>query len=169
MLALGIDTGIATAGWALAARSGRVVACGVIVLPRDKTQGARADLVARATQQAARLTVQLERATCVVCEAVSWGMPGANARAMTAMSVGIVLGLAAAAQKPVHFVPPKTWQDLVAPRRKKGDYAAVSAAIFTHLQRSGLGATVAAIKTADRNHAFDATALAVYGALHHLA
>lgn len=168
MRALGLDTGIATAGWAVADRTGRVIDLGVSILDRQRDLGARDDLVRRAAAQAATLNALLPSVACVVCEAISWGMPGANARAMTAMSVGIITGLVAAHGKPLHFVAPKAWQDLVAPHRKKGDYAAITTATVAHLQRSGIGPKLAQIKSAHRNHAIDASALAVYGALHHL-
>lgn len=175
---LGIDTGLATCGWALfSPEQRRFTGLGVIELPKSSRKvHANVERVQRAAKQANEVRDILDGPAfmaggelTVVVEQMSFG-GGANSIAPIALSWGIVLGLIARQQHSTRLltIAPQRWQRLVQPAAKrKVNYPKLERAMTGYLDKSSHEAFVAlqVLPRSKRNHAIDACALALVGAL----
>ncbi len=172
MSILAVDPGLGTFGWAVVARTGAVIACGVLVSAPDPKLGKHTDRVQRARAQARTITdlVRLHRIRHIAAEQMSFApRSSAAAKIGIGMSWGSVIGVATASDIELVAVPPKTWQRAIVPAaigEKDAaaiDYALVFKALseFVDMKATGLDR----IAKGKRNHALDAIGIGVYAAL----
>lgn len=167
----GLDTGTETFGWAqLDERTCTLLDLGVIVQKRSPNVPLQLDRAERALVQAAEVTQHVRGAHTVVIEAMSFG-GGIASIAPIALSYGVALGIAASAPEPprVLTIAPQRWQRaIVRDAGKKVSYERVQAEVerFVRAPKNANAALkLASIAPKQRNHAIDAIALAVVGAL----
>lgn len=169
MNTLGVDTGIATCGWAVVDPSTRLVDFGVLIAPKGNDDAQR-DRIVRARLQSEQLfSVIAERnVDLIVGEGLSFGFgPRPNAIAGVCLSWGVLVGLATATNCDLLDLPPKVWQHRVQAHDGKVDYDAVAAEVEGYIRGQGLGTKLETIIPSNRNHAFDAVAIATYAAVYH--
>jgi hypothetical protein len=167
---LGVDTGLATCGWALLdERTCEVTDLGVVLTEHEQGTKVTLDRAKRALVQAHELALRARGVGTVVVEAMSFPPGGANAMVSIALSWGLALGVAAAQSTPptVLTISPQRWQREVVPiSGKRVNYPLVAAEIERLVRRHESAARkLDAIPVRHRNHALDAAALAVIGAL----
>lgn len=173
---LSTDGGIATFGWAVVTpRTGRVVACGVLIQPaRTDQYGVHEDRVRRASNQAAMLdrVITDHGVTRIAAEEMSFPpRSSAAAKVGIGLSWGSLIGLAHGRLEntAIIVVPPKTWQRAIVPAKpgaKKSDainYAEVYAALERYVDVAELG--LDQVPEKQRIHGFDAAGAGVYAAL----
>lgn len=167
---LGVDTGMATFGWALLdERACRFVDLGVVV---TKPLGDKVTLD-RARRCVAQSRVLAEKApgcSTVVVEQMSFPPGGANAMVPIALSWGVVLGVIAnVTPRPrLLTIAPQRWQREVLPRsggRVDYDDLAERAAAFILSKHPRAARALELITPSARSHAIDAAMLALVGAL----
>lgn len=167
---LAVDPGLATCGWAIVTpRTGAIVELGTFTSDREKAFDVSTDRIQRLADQAQLFADVLGRHDCtsVIGEAVTLGGPVHIKLAMSIglhLSWGVLTELARSRSLPLYEVPPKVWQHEVQPGRKKIDYPSLEAAMTKHVSRA-VGAQLACIPKADRNHALDACAIGMLLAL----
>lgn len=167
---LGLDTGLATCGWALLDETTCTLTdVGVIVQEKAKGSKIQTSQIDRALVQARELAERARSCSTIVVEAMSFP-PGHNATVSIALSYGIAIGISAAMITPPRLltISPQTWQRVVAPDSgKRVDYNAMAVAIERHIEaRHPMAArALALIPMRYRDHALDAAALALIGKL----
>lgn len=167
---LGLDTGMATCGWALLDDSKTsFVDLGVVITkvlnPKDLT-------LERARRMNTQANVVAEKAAgchTVVVEQMSFP-PGANAKIAIALSWGVVLGIVTMLDPRPRLITiaPQKWQRTVLPNAgKKVDYDELSrvAAKFILSKHPRAAVALQSIPKSHRSHAIDAAMLALVGAL----
>lgn len=171
MTIVGIDTGLATCGWAvLDERTCTLVDLGVVLTEKSPGEKVTLDRVERAFIQASVLTEVVRDASVVVVEAMSFPPGGANAMVSIALSWGLALGIVASApMRPTLLaVSPQRWQREIDPSAgKRVDYEKLSAKLQEHMRQRHprAYASLEGIAGRHRNHAIDAAALALVGHL----
>ena len=168
---LGLDTGLATFGWATYDESlGELVDLGVVITKPEKNGKVTRDRARRLNPQADLVAEKARGCSTVVIEAMSFPPGGANAQVSIALSWGAALGVVAGmAQRPkVLTISPQKWQREILPGSERSvDYDALFAAAVAHIRDAHPRGSIAleAIKPRDRFHAVDAAMLALVGAL----
>jgi Holliday junction resolvasome RuvABC endonuclease subunit len=166
MMTLGIDTGVASFGLALANERGCIVEYFSIVLDPSAFAG---DTTAVNTQRlqihTSELGKWLARCERAFVERLSTGMNSRSAALQNAMSFGTVVALCRYSGVPLRYARPEQWKrDATGDyKSKKLDDAALYLAVSNHVKWSGLPLPAITEKT---KHGLDAAALAVVGALH---
>lgn len=167
----GLDTGTETFGWAQLDEGTRTLLdLGVIIQHRSPNVPLQLDRAERALVQASEVVQRVRGSHTLVIEAMSFG-GGVKSIAPIALSFGVALGIAASSAEPprVLTIAPQRWQREILPDTgKRVDYARVAAQVerFVHTPRNAnAAAKLAAIPDRHRNHALDAVALALIGAL----
>lgn len=170
---LGIDTGIASCGWALLdEQSCTFLDLGVIVQRKEKRHARTLTLerARRANVQAGVIAAKAPGCSMIVCEQMSLGMPGAMAKVAIGMSWGIILGVTAmiSPRPKLLTIAPQRWQREVLPSAgKEVDYDELARAAGEHLlqRHPRAAAALQRIPEKDRQHAIDAAMIALCGAL----
>lgn len=169
---LGIDTGLATCGWALLDdRTCRFVDLGVVIQKPIKGEKVSLDRMRRANALAGVLAAKVPGVDVVCAESLSLGMPGALAKLAVGLSWGTVLGIVAMMEPRPRLltIAPQRWQREVLPgagRAVDYDQLARSAATYLLANHPNAARALRAIDPRDRNHAIDAAMIALCGALH---
>lgn len=167
---LAVDPGIAKCGWAIVRPgTGAIVELGVLVQDREPAYDVSTDRVQRTATQAALFGELVARhgVTTVIGEAVTLGGPVHVKLAMSIglhLSWGVLTTLACERGLGLFEVPPKVWQHAVQPDRKKIHYPSLEAAMTKHVGPQ-VGAQLATIPKAERNHALDACGIGMLLAL----
>jgi hypothetical protein len=168
---LGIDTGIATCGWALLdERMCSFVDLGVLVQPPSEGKTITLDRLHRSNVLAKVISKHAPGCSTIVVEQLSLGMPGAIAKLNVGLSWGVVLGVVAMLDPRPRLltISPQRWQRVVLPNTgKKVDYDELShtAAKFILSKHPRAATALESIPKRDRSHAIDAAMLALVGAL----
>ncbi|HEY1814880.1 MAG TPA: hypothetical protein VGG74_21180 [Kofleriaceae bacterium] len=169
---LGIDTGLATFGWALLDDTAcSFVDLGVVITkPVEGDRAVTLDRAARANAQAVVIAERAKGCHTIVVERMSFPPGGANALVPIALSWGVAIGvIATLAPRPrLLTIAPQRWQREVLPNAgKQVDYdeLAHNAATYLLANHPRASEKLRAIKKVDRNHAIDAAMLALVGAL----
>ena len=168
MIVAGIDTGMATLGWArFDTDHRRFVGVGALKTEKQshksKTddQDDRIDIVAEALHGVIRCS------DIVVVERRSFG-GGVSSIGPISMCFGALLGIVTAMvpQPPVYTVKPQTWQrEIVTNAGKRVNYAAVERVVGGYIRRDADACyQLDCIEPGLRNHAIDGGALALMGA-----
>lgn len=164
---LGIDTGIATCGWALLdEKACSFVDLGVLIQKPIEGEKVTLDRIRRSCAIATVLAKHAPGCTIIAVESLSLGMPGAIAKLNVGLSWGVVLGIVAMLDPAPRLltIPPKRWQREVLPTAgKEIDYEELATAAGAYILRNHPKAAKAlqAIKPKDRNHAIDAAMIAL--------
>jgi Holliday junction resolvasome RuvABC endonuclease subunit len=168
---LGVDTGIATCGWAILDET-RCSFVDLGVLIQKPIEGAKLtlDRVQRSNALANVLAKHAPGCKTVVVEQLSLGMPGAIAKLSVGLSWGVVLGIVAMLDPAPRLltIPPQRWQREVLPNAgRKVDYDELARSAAAHLlsRHPRAAAALEAIPERHRNHAIDAAMIALCGAL----
>jgi hypothetical protein len=169
---LGIDTGLATCGWALLDETTRrFVDLGVVITKPAKDALVTLDRARRLTVSAKILAEKAPGCSMVVVERMSFP-PGAGMAAAVpiALSWGAVVGVISmmSPRPELLTVSPQRWQREILPNAgKQVDYdeLARNAAAYILANHPAAAKALRAIKEAHRNHAIDAAMLALMGAL----
>ena len=169
---LGIDTGLATCGWALLDETTRQFQdLGVIEQPKSPAMNVTLDRAVRTNKQAQVLAGKLVGCSMIVVEQMSFP-PGAgiNAAVPIALSWGVVVGLVAS--MPVRprllTVSPQKWQRAVQPNAgKRIDYDEIAHTAAQYILSKHPQASMALqlLPKAQQSHAIDAAMIALMGAL----
>lgn len=168
---LGIDTGIATCGWALLdPKRCSFEDLGVVIQPKLKADTVSIDRARRGNVQAQVLADKAPGCTLVVVEEMSLGVPGSLAKLSIGLSWGVILGIVAMMEPRPELlsIPPKRWQREVMPHTgKKVDYEELARAAAAYILRNHPKAAKAlkAIDPSHRQHAIDAAMIALCGFL----
>ena len=167
---LGVDPGIRFCGWSVVEETtARVLALGVIHQERDPTIPVSCDRARRACRIARSLVGTIEQYDCGVIAAEAMLFHGAkNAIASLSLAWGSLSAIAVLLQRRLFEVPPKRWQHAVAgdAKARKIHYPSLELALDGYV-RSQAEAAFSTIPEAQRNHALDATGIAMYAALGH--
>jgi hypothetical protein len=164
---LGIDTGLATLGWALYDEGRNAfVDLGVSIAERDRDVKITLDRVQRCAAQARLIADKARGCGIVVIEAMSFP-PHSSQAVPTSLSWGAILGVACSlSPQPVLLtVAPTRWQTEVLGR--KAEYEEIAEAATTHLRtrHPSAFATLERIPQEHRNHAIDAAMMALCAGL----
>lgn len=168
---LGIDTGIATCGWALLdPKRCSFEDLGVVTQAKLKGEKITLDRARRGNVQAQVLAEKAPGCTLIVVEQMSLGVPGAIAKLSIGMSWGVILGIVAMMDPRPELltIPPQRWQREVLPNAGKSvDYDQLARAAAAYILRNHPKAAKAlrAIPEKQRNHALDAAMIALCGFL----
>lgn len=168
---LGIDTGIATCGWALLDEAKcSFVDLGVVIQKPIEGEKITLDRVRRSAAIAQVLAKHAPGCTKIVVESLSLGMPGAIAKLSVGLSWGVILGIVAMLDPAPELltIPPQRWQREVLPHAgKQVSYDELATAAGAYILRNHPKAAKAlgAIKEKNRNHAIDAAMIALCGSL----
>jgi Holliday junction resolvasome RuvABC endonuclease subunit len=168
---LGVDTGLATCGWALLdERACSFVDLGVVTQKAVKGRTITLDRIQRANALAQVLGSHVRGVSIVVVESLSLGMPGAIAKLSVGLSWGTLLGIVAMLDpKPrLLTIAPQRWQREVLPNAGKSvDYDELARAAAEHLlaRHPAAARALRRIPESKRNHAIDAAMIALCGAL----
>ena len=169
---LGVDTGMATCGWALLdEKTCSFVDLGVVLTKPLKGGRVTLDRARRCNVQARVLAEKAVGCTTVVVEQMSFPPGGANAMVPIALSWGVVLGLVAMLDPRPRLltIAPQRWQREVLPNAGKSvdyDELARQASLFIARRHPRAWAALERIPRSQQNHALDAAMLALVGALH---
>lgn len=164
---LGIDTGIATCGWAeLDERKCSFVDLGVVVQKPLEGEKITLDRIQRSAAIAEVLAKHAPGCAVVAVESLNLGMPGAIGKLSVGLAWGVVLGIVATLDpKPrLLTIPPQRWQREVLPTAgKKVNYDELATAAGAYILRNHPRAAkaLAAIKPEHRSHAIDAAMIAL--------
>jgi Holliday junction resolvasome RuvABC endonuclease subunit len=172
---LGIDTGLATCGWALLDEQTKsFVDLGVVISP-PMDERVTLDRARRCNKQASVLAEKVRGVSCVVVERMSFPQDGkgralVNACVPISLSWGVVLGLVAMLDpKPrLLTIAPQRWQREVLPNTGRSvDYELLAQRAAEHILKFHplVAAKLLALKQAERSHAIDAAMIALCGAL----
>lgn len=163
---LGIDTGLATLGWALTDQVGRPIAIGRC--ESKATPGLRVaeDLAYRVDRQVAELGVVIDRVRAagpeielvLGIEAMSWPR-SSKAIAAIALCWGGLVGLARTRGLVGYHVPPAVWERAIA----SGGHDQVADRLLAYLteQRPEMAGWLALLRSGDRLHPIDALGVAM--------
>jgi hypothetical protein len=168
---LGVDTGLATFGWALLdERACSFVDLGVVITKKLPGAKVTLDRARRCTAQAAAIAERARGCSTIVVEQMSFPPGGANAMVPIALSWGVVLGIAAMLDPRPRLltIAPQRWQREVLPNAGRAvDYDELARAAGEHLLSRHPRARDALrrIPEGRRNHAVDAAMIALCGAL----
>lgn len=169
---LGIDTGMATCGWALLDEKAKsFVDLGVVLTKPIKGGAVTLDRARRCNVQAGVLAEKLQNhgVSTIVVERMSFPPGGANAMVPIALSWGVVLGLVAMLDpKPrLLTIAPQRWQREILPSAGKAvdyDVLARRAAQFLLSRHPNAARRLTDdIPRAHWSHAIDASMLALIG------
>lgn len=171
---LGIDTGLATFGWALLDEDRcRFLEVGVVTTKKSRGKEGKNVSLDRARRSLAQIDVLVAKGTgvrAIVVEQMSFP-PGAgmNAAVPIALSYGAVLGISRAVAPTAELltVSPATWRREVVPGASDGEdgYQRVYEVGSYLLQRHPAKASLDRIKDSLRSHAVDAAMIALAGHL----
>jgi hypothetical protein len=172
MVILAVDPGLSTCGWAVVRPvTGAIVELGFIGSEREAAYDVSTDRIQRLAVQATTLAAVAGRheVTRIIGEAVTLGGPVHVKLAMSVglhLSWGVLTELARARGARLYEVRPQVWQDAIQPVRKgkKIDYPRLERAMAEHVGPQ-VGAQLACIGKADRNHALDACGIGMLLAL----
>jgi len=170
-LILGIDTGLATCGWALLdERSRRFVDVGVVVTKKLEGGKVTLDRARRINVQAAVLAEKAKGCSVIVVERMSFPPGGANAMVPIALSWGLVLGLVAMLDPRPRLltIAPQRWQREVMPNAGKSvDYDELAARAAQHIlaNHPSAAARFEKMPRSRWSHAIDAAMIALVAAL----
>jgi hypothetical protein len=168
---LGVDTGIATCGWALLDEEKcSFVDLGVLIQPPLEGEKITLDRIKRSCALAQVLATRAPGCSVVAVESLNLGMPGAIGKLSVGLAWGVVLGVVAMIDPSPSLltIPPQRWQRQVLPHAgKQVDYDELATAAGAYILRNHPRAAKAleAIKPKDRNHAIDAAMIALCAAL----
>lgn len=169
---LGLDTGLATCGWALLDETTcTFVDLGVVLTRPAKDAKVTLDRARRCNAQAAVIATKAPGCSTIVVEQMSFPVAGGvNAMAAIALSWGVVLGIVATMNPRPRLltVSPQRWQRAVLPNAgKRVDYDELAGAAGAYILKRHPQAARAlrAIPEGRQNHAIDAAMLALMGAL----
>jgi Holliday junction resolvasome RuvABC endonuclease subunit len=168
---LGIDTGLATCGWALLdERSKTFVDMGVLVQKPTEGRTITLDRLQRSNALAKVLATKAPGCSTVIVEQLNLGMPGAIAKLSVGLSWGVVLGIVAMLDPRPRLmtIAPQRWQRAVLPNTGKTvdyDELARAAAKLILTRHPRAAASLESIPQRHRSHAIDAAMIALVGAL----
>ncbi len=163
---LGIDTGMATCGWARFDTIGRrFVDLGAFATEKSQGKAKTDDQVDRIEIVADVLEMVTRDVEIIVVERMSFA--SAASIAPIALCMGAVVGLsrAAAARPRVYTVKPQAWQRAVQPSAgKRVDYAEIERSVGEYVRRDRASErSLDSLPSDLRNHALDACAIALMG------
>jgi hypothetical protein len=168
---LGVDTGLATCGWALLdEKEQSFLDLGVLVQKPIKGAKITLDRVQRTNALAKVLSKHAPGCGTIVVEQMSLGMPGAIAKLSIGLSWGVILGIASMLSPAPRLltIAPQRWQREVMPNAGRSvdyDKLARHAAAFILRHHPRAAAALKRIPEDHRNHALDAAMIALCGAL----
>lgn len=168
---LGVDTGLATCGWALLDEERRAfVGLGVVIQPPIKGATITLDRVRRCNALAHALAARAPGCSTIVVEQLSLGMPGAIAKLSVGMAWGTINGIVAMMNPRPRLltIHPQRWQrEVLVNAGRQVDYDELSRRAATYLLANHPAAArdLKAIDPKDRDHAIDAAMIALVGAL----
>ncbi len=171
MTVLGIDSGLATFGWALLDEDTlEPLNLGVIVTKPNGDLPVTLDRSLRLLTQTDVVIEAVRGCRTVVIEQMSFPPGGANAISAISLSYGAAVGVIAALNPRPRMltISPQKWQRLVLETdAKKVDYETVYAAgcAFVQERAPKVYASLLTIPAQHRNHAIDAMLLALVGAM----
>lgn len=169
---LGIDTGMATCGWALLdEKTCSFIDLGVVITKKAKGEPVTIDRARRCNVQALELTQRMRGVSTVVVERMSFPPGGANAMVPIALSWGVVLGLIAMVEPRPELltIAPQRWQREILPIKGAVDYdrlARRAAQFLLSRHPRAASALRRRIPRAHWSHAIDAAMIAVVAAVH---
>ncbi len=164
---LGVDTGVATCGWALLDETKcAFVDLGVLIQKPLAGEKITLDRIKRSNALAQVLARHAPGCQTIAVESLNLGMPGAIAKLSVGLAWGVVLGIAATLDPSPRLltIPPQRWQREVAPHAgKKVNYDELATAAGAYILRNHPRAAKAlnAIKPEHQNHAIDAAMIAL--------
>lgn len=168
---LGLDTGIATCGWALLDENKcELVDTGVLIQPQSEGKTITLDRLERSNAAAKVIAKHAPGSSAIVVEQLSLGMPGAIAKLNVGLCWGVVIGVVAMLDPRPRLltVSPQRWQRMVLPHSgKRVDYDEIAsvAVEFILSKHPRAGRSLESIPKRHRSHAIDACMLALVGAL----
>lgn len=169
---LGIDTGLATCGWALLDDEKRAfVDLGVVVTEQDQDIPVTLDRARRLAIGASVIAAKAPGCSMIVVERMSFPPGGGvKAAAPILLSWGAVVGVVAmlTPRPKLLTIQPQRWEREVLPNAgKQVDYdeLAMQAATYLLANHPAAAKALRGIKEKHRNHAIDAAMLALMGAL----
>lgn len=170
---LGVDTGIATCGWAkLDEKTCSFVDLGVLIQPPIEGEKVTLDRIRRSCALGHVLARQAPGCDVVAVEALNLGMPGAIGKLMVGLAWGVVIGVVSMIDPSPSLmtIRPQTWQREVLPHAPKGkpiDYDELATAAGAYILRNHPRAAkkLEAIDPKHRNHAIDGAMIALCAAL----
>jgi hypothetical protein len=160
---LGLDTGVATLGWALYDEQRRLITdLGVSLAHRDTDVPMRLDQAQRSVAQAKVIANKAPGCSSIVIEAMAFP-PSSSHAITTGLSWGVVVGIACMIRPMPKLltIHPRKWQYEIFGRR--ADYEEVSSAATAHIRARHPAAFVALERIPDkqRSHAIDAAMMAM--------
>lgn len=167
---LGIDTGLATFGWALLDEDRcRFLEVGVVTTRKVDGEKVSIGRARRLLGQAKILPAKMTGCRAIVVEQLSFPPGGVKAAAPILLSYGAVIGAAIASAPTAELltVAPKAWRSEVVPNASDGDegYERVYEVGSYLLRRHPAKASLERIRESHRTHAVDAAMIALAGHL----